>query len=134
MSSSMSARPTSDPVPSLDNLRPKPAKAGLASDAIGLSVIAVTIEGVQAHYGSIKATAISLNVDPSLMMREFKAGNFRLLERADDVAKAAIFAYAHDAFGPLTTPEARGRFLLRELDRIKNELWQLFEYRDGRTA
>ena len=54
--------------------------------------------------------------------------------RADDVAKAAIFAYAHDAFGPLTTPEARGRFLLRELDRIKNELWQLFEYRDGRTA
>lgn len=109
-------------------------KASLASDAIGLSIVAVTIEGVIAHYGSIKAAAISLSepgkpfLDPSQMMREFKAGNFRLLERADDIAKAAIFAYAHEAFGPLTSPAARGRFLFQELRRIQHEIEQLFEH------
>ena len=128
MSNSMSQRDSSDPVRSLEEIRPKQAKAGLTSDHIGLSVIAVTIEGILAHFGSVKATAISLdNVDPSLMMREFKAGNFRLLERADDVAKASIFAYAHDAFGPLTSPSARARHLLREVDRITKELWQVLE-------
>lgn len=128
MGSSIDRAYTSDPVRSLDNIRPKPAKADLTSDQIGLSVIAVTIDGILAHYGSVKAAAISLNADPSLLMREFKAGNFRLLERADEVAKASVFAYANNAFGPLTTPEARYRHLTRERQRIDNELDQLFDY------
>lgn len=128
MNRSMSQRDESDPLRSLENIGPGQAKARLASDHIGLSVIAVTVEGILAHYGSVKAAAISLgNVDPSLMMREFKVGNLRLLERADEVAKAAIFAYAHEAFGPLTSPSARARHLLREVDRITNELWQVLE-------
>lgn len=132
MAPTMSNAAASDPVRSSEFPRAKPAKAGLPSDAIGLSVIAVTVEGVLSHYGSIKAAALSLSepgkpfLDPSQMMREFKAGNFRLLERADDIAKAAIFAYAHEAFGPLSSPAARGRFLFQELRRIQNEIEQLF--------
>jgi hypothetical protein len=43
----------------------------------------VLAEAVVWHYGSVKAAAITLNVDPSLLMREFRAGTISRLDRVE---------------------------------------------------
>jgi predicted metallopeptidase len=60
----------------------------------------VVKDAVIRHYGSVKAAAISLGVDPSLMMREFEAGKFGRLEAADDAVKAAVAKRLHEAYSP----------------------------------
>jgi len=114
------------PVPSLEDIRPRPVKAGLPSDAIGLN--AVITDAVIGHFGSVKAAALTLTVDPSLMMREFRDGKFGRLDAVDDAAKAAIAHALIDAFGPLVTPEARARKAVREIRRWLDDLDQYLEH------
>lgn len=133
MPSTMRAPASSDPVRSLDQIPTRMAKAESdrirPSDPIGLRWADVVTEAVRAHYGSVKAAAISLgDVDPSLMMREFKAGNFRLLDRADDETKAAVATAVSAAFGPLTSPKARGRQRIRDARSALDDLDQLLEF------
>lgn len=119
---SVSSAITSDPVRSLDNLRPTPAKVGLASDHRRTdSVAAVMRDAVIGHYGSVKAAAISLRVDPSLMQREFDAGKFARLEQADDETKAAVARALYDAFGS-SDPKTRAQRLIREARQRLDEL------------
>lgn len=110
----------SDPVRELDSIRPEPVKAGLRSDPIGLN--RVMTEAVIAHYGSVKAAAITLDVDPSLMMREFKEGKFGRLDKVDEATKAAIASALSEAFGTLTSPQARARKTIRDIRRLIDEL------------
>lgn len=128
MGSSISRAQTSDPVRSLEEIRPKPAKAGLTSDHIGLTFSAVMRDAILGHYGSVKAAALSLDVDPSLMQREFNEGKFGRLEKADEIAKASIFAAVHNVYGPLASPRARGHFLLDRIMGDVSELRQLVEH------
>lgn len=128
MAASLSNTRPSDPVPSLDHVRPTPAKAGLRGDQIGPSLTAVITEAVLAHYGSVKETAFALDVDRSLMMREFGKGDFSRLDRADELAKASIFAAVHAVLGPLTTPVKQALHDLREIERRVNSLRQVLEH------
>lgn len=121
MPQTMSNAARSLPVRTTDGLGPGQAKAGLRSDRIGLSLIAVTKDAVIRHYGSVKAAAISLSVDPSLMMREFDAGKFHRLDKADDETKAAIAQALSEAFGA-GDPKARVQRLIREGRRVLDEL------------
>lgn len=135
MASTVATARSSDPVPSLDGLRPTPAKAGLRGDQRGPSVCTVMAEAVIAHYGgSVKEAAFALQVDRSLMMREFKAGDFHRIDALDDVAKAAIFAAVHEAFGPLTTVGARARHLFQQRRKLDQEIEQLVFCALGETA
>lgn len=127
MRQSISTAQPSDPVSSSDFPRPTPAKAGLRSDGIGLPFHQVMKDAVIRYYGSVKAAALSLEVDPSLMMREFDAGKFGRLEKADAEAKAFIAAAMQDAYGVLASPKARGFQLLREIDQRIAEIRQLIE-------
>lgn len=126
----------SDLVGSLDTLRPTPAKAGLSrtgvsdsvgsSDGIGLG--ALIKDAVIKHYGSVKAAAISLNVDPSLMVREFEAGKIARLEQADPQVKAAIAGALFEAFGQLEDPKARTKRLATDVIAAMHEILAFLEY------
>jgi hypothetical protein len=121
MRSSVATPAQSDPVRSLDNIRPTTAKAVLKSDPVGLSFVDVMTRAVVKHYGSVKAAAISLRVDPSLMMREFEAGKFGRLEAADADAKAFISDTLHQAYGP-SDPRARAQRLINQTRAMLDEL------------
>ncbi len=132
MPNSLNAALTSGPVSSLDHVRTSMAKvsdpAGRASDSIGPGWVTQVIDALVRHYGSVKAMAISLRTDPSLCMREFKAGNFRLLERADGEALAAFAGAVHDQFGQLRNPRAQGKFLIAQLRSVVDQIDQLLEH------
>lgn len=136
MGASLSKAQPSDPVRSLDNLRPTPVKAGLRSDQIGLSFGASMKDAILAHYGSVKEAAYALGqVDPSLMMREFGESKFaRFDQHADELAKASVCGRLLDVFGPLTTPFARGEKLLSDIENDVRELRQLLLSVMERTA
>lgn len=113
----------SDRVRTLDSLRPTPAKVtpsadqvGRPSDRLGPTFAGVVTEAVLRYYGSVKAAAISLRVDPSLMMREFHAGKFGRLEDAEDAAKGSIARALSETFGEaVEDPKVRARRKLPEL-------------------
>lgn len=125
MASTLPQRRASDLVRNLDNIRPSSAKAMLASDRSVLFT-AVVVGAVLKHYGSVKAAAISLRVDPSLMQREFAKGQFARLDGADDEAKAFISAALRAAFGT-SDPKARRQRLVRDLRHIADELSEVIE-------
>lgn len=105
----------------MDDVRPAPVKAVLPSDFIGPTFADVVTSALVRHYGSVKATAISLGVDPSLMKREFEAGKFARLEAADLDAKASVADALHDTYGP-SDPRARARRLLHQTRAMLDEL------------
>lgn len=113
MSSSLRDDERSDPVGMPETFRPTPAKAGLRSDRVGPAFADVVKSAVLTHYGSVKAAAISLNVDPSLMQREFEAGKFARLEQADDATKASVAKALYEQFGQ-DDPKAQIRRALRD--------------------
>jgi hypothetical protein len=119
MRPTMPERRSSLPVRTLDHVRPEPAKAGLASDRVGPTLGAVAWRAIEAHYGSVKAAAISLTdaearargqfVDPSLLRREILDGKFsRFDQQADEDAKSAVADALRDAF-PSNDPKAKVR-------------------------
>lgn len=117
MATSIAQPAQSDPVRTLDEIRPTPVKACLSSDRVGPSVPAVVKDAVVRHYGSVKAAAISLGVDPSLMMREFDAGKLGRLE-ADAEARASVVDALHAAFG---RSDPKG-YAIRALSDIRERL------------
>lgn len=116
MGSTFAPSSASVEVRTLDDVRPRPAKAGLSSDHVGPSLRVVMADAIVGYYGSVKATALTLgNVDPSLMQREFKDGKFgRFDEHADTFAKAAVSQALRIAFGD-TDPKAAA---IRMLDQL----------------
>lgn len=136
MASTLPKAEPSSPVRSLDSIRPEMAKAGLhrtgesepvgSSDGVGFDD--VIRKAVVQHYGSVKAAAISLKVDPSLMQREFEAGKFARLNEADPTAKAAIADALFETFGHLEDPAARVRRSIRDARRALDEVEQHLEY------
>ena len=129
MSRSVSAAVLSDPVRTLDGVRPAQAKAELrgsepvgSSDAIG----PIARDAVVKHYGSVKAAAITLDVDPSLLMRELDAGKLGRLDK-DPAAVASVAAALTQAYAPLATPQARGRSVIRNIRRELDELDQAID-------
>jgi hypothetical protein len=133
--------PQSDPVRKLDRIRPDAAKASLrtsaASDAVGssdrsgLTIGAVVADAVVDFYGSVKAASFALGengrqVDPSLMMRDFRRGNLARLERADAEAKGFVSDALRKMFG-CSDPKERARAAIRRARRELDELAELTE-------
>lgn len=138
MSASVSAARQSHPVSSLDDVGPPQAKAGLrgtSGDQRGPGFGSVMADAVIKHYGGVKEASYALKVDRSLMMREFKVGDFgRFDENADEVAKSAVAGYLAEVFAELMTPIAR---LHRDLDVIQeriNSVRQGLLYFDDRRS
>ncbi len=133
MGRSLTSAEASQPVRSMDGLRPEMVKAGLdrtagsggvwASDPIGL----VVEQAVIAHYGSVKAAAYALKVDPSLMQRELKAGKLGRLDDAEDapMVKSVVAAALANAYGQPVTPDARKRHLIHVMRAALDELDQI---------
>lgn len=122
MSPTISTPQPSDPLRSSEYPRPTPAKAGLPSDRIGPSLNAVVWLALVAHYGSVKAAAISLgDVDPSLLRRDIADGKFGRIEHADDDTKAAIATALYAAFGN-NDPKARALRAIREARQKLDEI------------
>lgn len=107
------------------SIRPASLSAPVASsDRVGLRFNAVVKDALLRHYGSVKAAAISLALDPSLLMRELDTGKFRVerLEALDPQAKSAVCRALADAFSDAGSPQARVQRLIRESRRILDEL------------
>lgn len=127
--------------PRSDQIGPGQEKVGLRQDRSGLSWAVTMKDAIVRHYGSVKATAYALTepgkapLDPSLMMREFKEGDFgRFDAQADESAKASVAAGLAEVFAELMTPIAR---LHRDLDAIQeriNSVRQGLLYFDDRRS
>lgn len=124
----------SQQVLNLDSVRPRPAKAGApsdqagpAQDRIGPSLGHVVREAVTKHYGSVKAAALALDVDASLMQREFEAGKLGRLD-GDADAKAAVSSALYEAYGRLDDPKARARRSVREMRALLDEFDQFLDF------
>lgn len=84
----------------------------------------VVWNAIERHYGSVKAAAISLDADPSLLRREILDGKFaRFDAKADDEAKAAVAEALRDAFPP-NDPRAKAK---RAILRARQALDELAE-------
>lgn len=119
MGQTLQTAAASHPVSSLDGVGPKQAKAGLhgtSGDQRGPGFGSSMADAIIRHYGGVKEAAYALHVDRSLMMREFKAGDFgRFDEHADEIAKSSVVRYLAEVFADLMTPMAK---LHRDLDAI----------------
>lgn len=129
MGNTMTNARRSDPVRSLDNIRPPALKAD-TKRSDGRTVTQIMSAAVIKHYGSVKAAAISLRVDPSLMQREFDAGKFGRLDDADEETKAAIAEALKTAF-PGSDPKAIARRMLREARQRIDEAMEQIADRSG---
>lgn len=108
-------------VNSLDSVRPSPAKAGLRRQASSIALIALVREALIRHYGSLKAAAISLSMDPGQLTRELQTGDFKFekLERADDEAKAFLAQAMQEVY--VFDPRSQALRMLREARRAIDE-------------
>jgi hypothetical protein len=135
MNAKVTAALSSDPVRSLDHIRPQAAKAALVSDQIGPAFSTVTWDALIAFYGSVKGAAYALGegagqprLDESLMKREIKSGDCRRLQFASPGALAVIAMAYVEAFGPLAaTPHAQARRLIRDGRALLDQLDQVVE-------
>jgi hypothetical protein len=102
-------------------------KAGLPSDHIGQQTLgSVACEAVVAYFGSVKAAALTMSVDPSLMQRELKACDLRRVHALRDAKlNAAISQAWMDAFGALLTPK---QYASRLIDRMQEELNEIRQF------
>jgi len=122
----------SDPVRSLENIGsasdrigPRPAKAHLDAS---LSYVAVMTDAILNHFGSVKEAAFALDkVDPSQMMREFKGGNFRLFDKAEEADKTAVLAAVHKIFGPTVTPGSELKHLMERRRQIEERIEEILD-------
>lgn len=135
MATSIADRHPSDPLRTVDNVRPQMAKVGLhrtsesdavgSSDADGIGVIAQ--QTVVKHYGTVKAASISLRCDPSQMMRDLAAGKLGVLDRDPD-ARAVVVEALNAAHGRLHDPKAQARLMVKAMRQQLDALEQYLDH------
>lgn len=115
MAESLKRADVSTPVHSVDDVRTGGQLKAELGPSRSIPVQDVVKDALERHYGSLKAAAISLDVDSSQLSRELRTGAFQLekLERADDEAKAFIANALREAYGD-PDPKARAQRLIRE--------------------
>ncbi len=114
----------SERVNSLDDVRPKAARAALPVNRSQRAMTAVVKDALVGHYGSFKAAAYAMGeMDEGQLSRELENGKFKFerLDLCDDDAKQAVTKALHDAYGS-TDPQARVRRLIRTLRAGLDEL------------
>ena len=125
MADTMRQPSPSSPVKSIDDVRPRQAKATLGSQSKSIRLTAIVKDALQLHYGSLKAAALSMtpHMDQGQLTRELQTGDFKLekLDRLDETGKAFISKALHEAYGN-PDPKAIARRLIREARARLDEL------------
>lgn len=119
-------KPTqSQEVSGLDAVRPRMAKAVTPSHTELRRVIALALERI----GPLKAAAEDMGIDRAQMYRQLQNGHLTIerLEALGPAFGAELGRMLLDAFGPLSTPQARARQDIREMRRLLDELDQAVE-------
>lgn len=108
---------------SVDRVRPREAAAAANGQRRSIALTAVVKDALIRHYGSLKAAAISLEMDQGQLTRELQTGDFKLLRRLEgnDDVKMLIARAMYEAFGD-DDPKARRRQLIREVRQRLDEL------------
>lgn len=135
MSTSIAERQPSDPVRTLDNVRPQMARAGLhrtgESEVVGSSdddgIGAIAQQTVVKHYGSVKAAGLSLRCDPSQMMRDLAAGKLGVLDR-DPAVRAVVVEALNATHGRLRDPKAQARLMIKAMRQQLDALEQYLDH------
>lgn len=117
MSSSLRDDERSMPVQTLDDVRPRMAKAVQRGPTIG----AVVKDALSQHYGSLKAAAITMHKDQSQLTRELEGNKLAGLEQCDGEAKACIAKALYEQFGN-DDPKAQIRRALRAAKQALTEV------------
>lgn len=116
------------PVNSIDDLKPRMAKAKLHTQSAAIPLTAVVKEALIRHHGSLKAAAIMMQIDPGQLTRDLQTGDFKLKKLDGDLEAIVAIAHAlYDAFGQLDSPAARVRRVLREIHERLAEVEQYVE-------
>lgn len=125
MPHTVNAAKQSQEVPGLDGVRPRMAKAVTPSHTALRRVIASALERV----GPLKAAAADMGIDRAQMYRQLQNGHLTIerLEALGPEFGAELGRMLLDAFGPLSTPQARARQDIREIQRLLNEVEQALE-------
>jgi hypothetical protein len=125
MANSLSKAQPSQEVANLDGVRPRMAKAVTPSHTELRRVIALALERV----GPLKAAAEEMGIDRAQMYRQLQNGHLTIerLEALGPAFGAELGRMLLDAFGPLSTPQARARQDIREMRRLLDELDQVVE-------
>lgn len=125
MSNTMRAPEQSMPVHSLETVGPKHmAKAEIAS-----SLGAVVREGLIRACGSLKAAAVTMEIDQSQLTRDLYTGKFNLerLGKLSVTERAVVIETMHAEVAPLSTPKARLREINRQRRQLDEEADQIIE-------
>ncbi len=112
---------------------PAGAPQANALDSLGLDSVKATLRipsfraamknAITTYYGSLKAAAITFQVDASQLLREWDRGNFlRYDEHADAEAKSFVSRYVDEALGKGQDPKLRAKALIRDLRARLDEL------------
>lgn len=125
MGTTMTKPARSQEVSSLDGVRPRMAKAVAPSHTELRRVIALALERV----GPLKAAAEDMGIDRAQMYRQLQNGHLTIerLEALGPAFGAELGRMLLDVFGPLSTPQARVRQNLREIERLLGEVAQAVE-------
>jgi transposase-like protein len=101
------------------------AKAVAPSHTELRRVIALALERV----GPLKAAAEDMGIDRAQMYRQLQNGHLTIerLEALGPAFGAELGRMLLDVFGPLSTPQARVRQNLREIERLLGEVAQAVE-------
>ena len=125
MPSTVAKPERSQEVASLDGVRPRMAKAVTPSHTELRRVIALALE----RTGPLKAAAAEMGIDRAQMYRQLQNGHLTIerLEALGPEFGAELGRMLLDAFGPLSTPQARMRQNLRDVQRLLSEVEQFLE-------
>lgn len=127
MAASLERSPVSPTVPLLDSVGTKPIKANLKVPACPAlrEVVGDALDSAPK-----KAVAATMQKDRSQLRRELAAGTLELRDLETlgpefyiDLAKLLL-----ETYGPLATPVARARQLIREMRQTTDEFEQLLEH------
>jgi len=86
------------------------------TDSVALAFRSVVKDALIQHYGSLRAAAATLGMDPAQLTRELQTGDFKLMRRLNDDPEAlatVVIALFHE-FGT-RDQNARAKRLVREL-------------------
>lgn len=107
----------------LDSVRPAMARADLSP--LGLSVR----DGLIRACGSLKAAAITMQMDQGQLTRDLQTGAFKIerLTRLSPTERAIVIDTLHQDTTPLSTPKARLREIHRQRKQLDDEADQIIE-------
>lgn len=114
----------------LDGLRPQMVKAELHDQSLSIEMSGVVRDALIRHFGSLKAAAIEMDIDPAQLTRELEAGKLNLA-RLSKCGAAFMLKFGQlmvEHAQPLTSPVAQGFKDLNEMERRIQSIRQLLEH------